>query len=290
MKRSGTISSFAKQAIHGVAIITENSAPTIEATNHRIDILLRPLRRINFMDFTSAFGEESSVKRSNHNKLSDSLGSKFRATVGFSSRALERLRGMEVQINTLCNVWKDQDTGSFMLRRIECFREKSGAHHEYLIAKITTDIDSLEDANGLWLRLERRPKTLDGMREYVSGFMGKFEAHDLVTIARRREDLLHREDESLEFRASMTFPGSVSLSYMLEILRVIHEESPTYHIVGAHCWFFASVIIESLMSHGVWDHGQVAWYDHWKSKNYINREQYRAITNRIKQLNPYQLN
>ncbi|KAG9116808.1 hypothetical protein FRC07_007443 [Ceratobasidium sp. 392] len=176
-----------------------------------------------------------------------------------------------------------------MLSRVEWFREARGAHHEYLIANIKNDGSSSHEGKGLWLRLERRPK--DGLferkRDRFTRLFGHFPANDLVTISRRREDLLHRDDANDEFQTSMSFTGKVSLRYILEVLKIIHEESPTYHLAGANCWFFASTVVEALDSkaRAIWaEQKNLEWFDHWTSKNWVNYDQYQAIFRRIERL------
>jgi hypothetical protein len=162
-----------------------------------------------------------------------------------SSRALESLRGMEVHVKALCATWSDQITSCFRLSRIEWYREKTGAHHEYLIANVRNESDTTQDTKGLWLRLERRPKTgfeLERKRDYFTRLIGHFEADDVVTISRQKEHLLHRDDMQAELQATMRFHEKVSLRYIMEVLKIIHEESPSYHLAGvsALCPCFGS--------------------------------------------------
>ncbi|KAG8712333.1 hypothetical protein FRC08_014741 [Ceratobasidium sp. 394] len=289
----GSIATGMKKVFNNAGLIPAvriNFAQSAEGEHDILDALLRPLQHLSLCDFISAFGPDSDAQWSSGDKTIEdshsSVRASFLAVSGSSSRALESLRGMEVHVKALCAAWTEQVTSRFRLSRIEWFRETTRARHEYLIANVASTTSSPNDANGLWLRLERRPKTFERMRDYVPGLAGKFEANDSVTIARRREHLLHRGIEQDEFQTSMSFRESVSLRYILEVLKIIHEESPTYHIAGANCWFFASTVVEVLDSkaRAIWDRKSLEWYDHWRSKNWVNYEQYQAIVKRIKRL------
>ncbi|KAG8743289.1 hypothetical protein FRC10_012252 [Ceratobasidium sp. 414] len=288
----GSIAAGMKKVFNNASLIpaVRNAAQSVEGEHDLLDTLLHPLQHLSLCDFISAFGSDSDAQPSSEGKTTkdgrSSIRSSFLAVAGSSSRALESLRGMEVQVKALCATWTEQITSRFRVSRVEWFREKYGAHHEYLIANVAGMANSPDDTSGLWLRLERRPKTFERMRDYVPGLAGKFEANDSVTIARRREHLLHRTMVEDEFQTSMSFRESVSLRYILEVLKIIHEESPTYHIAGANCWFFASTVVEVLDSkaRAIWERKNLEWFDHWTSKNWVNYEQYQAIVRRIKRL------
>ncbi|KAG8694975.1 hypothetical protein FRC09_009473 [Ceratobasidium sp. 395] len=283
---TATVSSAMKEVAGDISThIGGSIAPFVEDMSDLFDdMLLNPLKGfISTTSWSEIDPSDNSISKNAHS----AIGSSLLALSSSSGRALQCLKGLEIHVKELCAAWADQlQTGCFRLSRIECFREKTGAHHEYLVAKIASGTSLSDEANGLWLRLERRPKAMERLRDYMPGLVGRFEADDIITISRQKNDLLYREDSGDEFRASMTFHEGISLGYILEVLKIIHEESYTYHIMGANCWFFASVIIEVLQSkaHGIWEQDRQGWRDHQLSKNYVNWGQYRAIFERIEGL------
>jgi hypothetical protein len=157
---------------------------------------------------------------------------------------------MKWHVKALCAAWTEEITSCFRLSRVECFREQVGSHHEFLIAYVHSESDANPDTKGLWLRLERRPKTeLERRREHITRLIGHSEADDIVTISRQKEDLLPRDDMhpelQAELQATMRFREKISLWYIMEVLKIIHEESPEYHIVGVSalysCFVFSNL-------------------------------------------------
>ncbi|KAG8694974.1 hypothetical protein FRC12_016450 [Ceratobasidium sp. 428] len=272
--------------------VVGDATQVLDDEHDLLDALLHPLQRVNLCGFISTFGSRSDthLPLGGKSKESHSAISSVLAASASSSRTLERLRGMEVHVKELCATWTGQVTSRFTLSRIEWFRETQGARHEYLIANINSDSSLTPQAEGLWLRLERRPKeglVIERKRDHLTRLFGQFPADDLITISRRRGDLLHRDGMKDKFQTSMSFKNKVTLGYILDVLKIIHEESPTYHLAGANCWFFASTVVEILdrKARAIWaEEKTLEWFDHWTSKNWVNYDQYKAILRQIKRL------
>ncbi|KAG8750467.1 hypothetical protein FRC11_010372, partial [Ceratobasidium sp. 423] len=184
----------------------------------------------------------------------------------------------------LCRIWGSCATGRFRLTSFEWFRDTVGARHEYLLFKLKSGGSSAHSRKDMWLRLERRPSTKEGTsrRELMKSLFGQSVASDLITLSPQREDLLHPEDRPLKPQASVIFEERLSLSYLVDVLNIIHKESLEYHIAGANCWFYASTIAEivTTKARAVWELGDISYCDHWKSKHMVNSEQYDRIMNR----------
>ncbi|KAG9095143.1 hypothetical protein FS749_011009 [Ceratobasidium sp. UAMH 11750] len=244
------------------------------------DILLNPLR-----DLITKFAPKNSDTDGNPDtkKTHRSFASRI---FDASSRSLGALKVPEVHIKELYEAWKDQLIGSFGLSHIEYFRDKVGSHHEYLIINVGGANLGGPNSGDLWLRLERRPMNCEGKRERIASVIGGLEANDTVAMSRRREDLLVRENMERELRATGSFLTTIPLKYILEVLNIIHDNANTYSILGGHCWFFASTIVDALelKAHINWEQiGDHGWRDHWKTKS-VNKRQYEAIMDRIKGL------
>ncbi|KAF8607319.1 hypothetical protein BDV93DRAFT_307205 [Ceratobasidium sp. AG-I] len=253
---------------------------------------LEELRRTFLCSFLSDFGSHdtpffASDCESNRRQDTDfSISGSLRSVLDSSSRALESLKGLEVRVEELYKLWTERaDSTRFRLSQIDWFRERVGAHHEYLLIHIHNDKDEIEDTQGLWLRLERRPTaTVERRRHCLTRLFGHFEADDLATISRQKGHLLHRDNMEAELRGAVMFDPNetrLSLRYILEVLTIIHEESPEYHIAGANCWFFASTIVEALLRKVG---RQPSLLDHRNTKDYVNATQYTQIMDRIKKL------
>lgn len=154
-----------------------------------------------------------------------------------SNDALKKLKGLKTNVQDLYETWKVyKDSTQYRLARIEWFREAKHVHHEYLLACINKGQDLPADTQNLWLRLERRPKSSDQVehaRELLTRLNGHFEADDIITISGQRADLFEGEEPAphttIPFDTDQRQP---SLMYMLEVLRIIHQESPKYYLVG----------------------------------------------------------
>lgn len=183
--------------------------------------------------------KEGSHKHDSHFSVTESL----RSLLDSSSQALRSLKGLEVRVEELCKLWTERaDSSRFRLSRIEWFRETVRARHEYLLIHVKNDKDATQDTQGLWLRLERRPThALERRRDYVTRLLGHFEADDVVTISRHKADLLHQDNVDSKPQDTMTFNANeprLSLRYVLEVLKIIHEESHEYHIAGVSIILF----------------------------------------------------
>lgn len=156
------------------------------------------------------------------------------ASAASSSRALEKLKGLEVHVRELFNIWPDSVTARFRLSSFEWFRDTTGARHEYLIfnlkANESTDRDQSKD---LWLRLERRPREeVARKRDALTRLVGRFEALDIATISHHKAGVLHRDNMEDEPQASVLFDGHLSLAFLVKLLKIIHDESREYHLAG----------------------------------------------------------
>ncbi|CAE6337801.1 unnamed protein product [Rhizoctonia solani] len=197
-------------------------------------------------------------------------------------------RGLVMDARELCKMWAGCATNRFRLASFQWFRDTVGARHEYLLFKLESDKSSAPSRKDLWLRLERRPSTKarGSKRKLMGSLLGQFTADDLITLSPRREDLFYPEDAPLEPQASVVFSEKLSLRYLVDVLDIIHGESLEYHIAGANCWFYASTIAEIVTkkARAVWEHGDISYCDHWKSKYMVNPEQYSRIMNRVRHL------
>jgi hypothetical protein len=199
--------------------------------------LLYPLIRLSSCRFISALDhglDISSGPSSSKNEGEDTehhgIIRSFLAMSGSSSRTLSQLKGLEVHARELCNIWTDRLTVRFQLSSFEWFREKTGARHEYLVFNLKSDESRSKD---LWLRLERRPREeIMRKRDTLTRLVGWFEAHDSITISHQKTNVLHRDNMEAELQASVTFDGWLSLAYLVKVLKIIHEESPEYHLAG----------------------------------------------------------
>ncbi|KAF8752147.1 hypothetical protein RHS01_07884 [Rhizoctonia solani] len=200
-------------------------------------------------------------------------------------------KGLIMNAREVCKMWASCATNHFQLASFQWFKDTRVARHEYLLFKLQRGESTSPTHKVMWLRLERRPsaKAESSKRKLMGSLWGQFIADDLITISPRREDLLHLDGSSLE-QASATFHEKLSLRYLLEVLNIIHGESPEYHLAGAHCWFYASTIAEIVTKkvRVVWEHGSISHCDHWMSKNIVNPEQYTRIMDRVRHLREYQ--
>ncbi|KAF8688530.1 hypothetical protein RHS03_09561, partial [Rhizoctonia solani] len=207
-----------------------------------------------------------------------------------SGRSIFPDNGLVMNAREVCKMWASCATKHFQLTSFQWFKNTGGARHEYLLFKLQNDESTSPTHKVMWLRLERRPsaKAESSKRTLMGSLWGQFVADDLITISPRREDLLHIDGTSLE-QASATFHKKLSLRYLLEVLNIIHGESPEYHLAGAHCWFYASTIAEIVIKKvGVaWEHGNISHCDHRKSKEIVNFEQYTRIMNRVGHLREF---
>ncbi|KAG9085449.1 hypothetical protein FRC06_003595 [Ceratobasidium sp. 370] len=264
-----------------IPAMTDVSQSADNATDLIDDILLNPLR-----DLITKFAPKNSG--TNGDADTDKTHRSFASRMfGASSRGLGALKVPEVHIKELYEAWKGQLTSCFGLSRIEYFRDTVGSHHEYLIINVRGGASSGNKPGDIWLRLERRPMHCDGKRRRIASVIGGSEANDTVAMSRRREDLLVRESMEHELRATASFRRAISLKYILEVLNIIHDNANTYSILGGHCWFFASTIVDALelKSHISWEQiGDRGWRDHWKTKSLVNKHQYDAIIDKISRL------
>ncbi|CEL54906.1 hypothetical protein RSOLAG1IB_07398 [Rhizoctonia solani AG-1 IB] len=168
------------------------------------------------------------------------------------------------------------------------FRDTAGARHEYLLFKLESGESPACSHKEMWLRLERCPsnKARASKRALVGSLFGQFAADDLITLSPRREDLFRLECTSTVPQASAEFSQKLPLRYLVDVLDIIHKESPEYHIAGANCWFYASTIAEvvSKEARAVWKSGDISYLDHRKSKEVVNFEQYGRIMSAVRRL------
>ncbi|KAJ1301104.1 hypothetical protein OPQ81_003520 [Rhizoctonia solani] len=256
------------------------------------DTLLGPLIRCNNEILTalkhwaqiSSDGYQRQLDVQRMSKFTEKLSS----VSSSSRRSICPLGGLVMDARELCKIWAGCAINHFQLTSFQWFRDTVGARHEYLIFKLESGSNPGKSPKDLWLRIERRPSTKEGVskRKLMGSLFGQFAADDLITLSPQREDLLYLEDEPLEPRASVIFRDKLSLGYLVDVLNIIHKESLEYHIAGANCWFYASTIAEIVTkkARAVCELGDISYCDHWKSKHMVNSEQYSRIMNRVGQL------
>lgn len=250
--------------------------------------LLHPLKRLSSCQFISAFGHApDNYSNSSGDKTNGEIRGRYSqsllAASASSSRTLSQLKGLEVHARELCKIWTEHITSGFRLSHFEWYREKIGARHEFLIFSL----ESAGTGKSLWLRVERRPtEDLRRKRDALTRLVGWHEANDIVTISHQKTNLLRQEGVEPELQTSEPLGEKVSLAYLVNVLKIIHNESYAYHLAGANCWFFASTIAEIALrrARDDWKSESLGRCDHRKSKDWVNGAQYRQIMERVEQL------
>ncbi|KAF8607320.1 hypothetical protein BDV93DRAFT_553039 [Ceratobasidium sp. AG-I] len=196
------------------------------------------------------------------------------ASVGVSTQAFDRRARFRVKAHDLCDLWFALPGTGGSVHSLEWRRDTSGVSHESIVLQVCSNPESKSD-DVWWAALT------PSLAYLTEG--------DFATLSRDRSQVTR---PGSEIRAEMSYPEGLSFGHILRILSIIHEVSPNYFIIGANCWFYASVIVEMLdpelgltrKSSVTWIQGKnLRFCDHRTTKE-INYHQYTAITNRVREL------
>ncbi|KAB5590366.1 hypothetical protein CTheo_6197 [Ceratobasidium theobromae] len=181
-----------------------------------------------------------------------------------------------VRAHELTDMWFSLPGSGGIVRSLEWHRDTLGVGHESVVLQVVgysghSSKPSQEDV--WWVCVERYP---DG---------------DFATLSRNKDRVIRT---SSEIRAEMEFPTGMAFAHVLRVLKIVHEVSPDYFVVGANCWFYASILVEMLdLAQGPnqdrvgrWiKGGSLGLTDHPMTKD-INFKQYLEIQQRLVQPPP----
>ncbi|CAE6496849.1 unnamed protein product [Rhizoctonia solani] len=208
--------------------------------------------------------------------------------------------GIQINARELCRIWTKEATTRFSLASFEWFRNPaSESESEYLIFDLRSEESLGHPSEGLWFKLGHQIKHSRAL------------LNDVVTISPQLSGLL---DPSLaggsgsspdfasrydpvckmamivrkqhEPKASVVFGKKLLLSYLLDILKIMHNEPPDGD--KNFCWFYASILVEimDVKAQGVWRGGdRKLYYDRWGSAKWtVYPGKYDRIMDQIRQL------
>ncbi|CAE6473375.1 unnamed protein product [Rhizoctonia solani] len=270
--------------------------------------LLDPLIHICGDQFASVFSPNAmnsgSLPRNNHDgeqehsyeyrTFSDILDS------GPPDEPVPRRDGLEIDTRELFKVWTEDITARFGLTSFQWFKGLTGTPTvpEYLLFSLSSE--GAYSRKELWFRLGYRvryqsqlPKQTVLMRvigRQSDSYLGETRiGGEIVAIAPQRENLIHPDHAQLGPQASVTLGKRLPLSYLMDVMKTIHNEFSESAIISYGCWYYVSTIADAVArkGQGIWELDNLTRDDHWEIKSQINSpagKQYNYIIGRIRQL------
>ncbi|KAG9076441.1 hypothetical protein FS749_011788, partial [Ceratobasidium sp. UAMH 11750] len=158
-------------------------------------------------------------------------------SVGLSSQHFANNATFRVCAQDLCHMWAALPGSGGTVRSLQWRKDLGSVSHESVILQVAGTLP-LGGEQEWWICLERFP---DG---------------DIATLS-LNPDCVTRPDSAV--RAEMHFTSGLTFGYVLRVLDIIHDVSRSYFVIGANCWFYASVIVEMLNHHAEAQRASVKW-------------------------------
>ncbi|KAG8782770.1 hypothetical protein FRC12_020442 [Ceratobasidium sp. 428] len=190
-------------------------------------------------------------------------------SIGLSSQQITSNTTFRVRAQDLSYMWSALPGSGGIVRSLQWRRDTGSVSHESVVLRVS-GVLPLGHEEDWWICLERFPEG------------------DLATLSRDRSRV---ERPGSAVRAEMHFTDGLSFGHVLRILEIIHDVSRHYFLIGANCWFYASVIVEMLNIHIENKKASVKWIegkglnycDHHTTKE-LNHKQYHEINSRVRQM------